>query len=77
MIERPGIVMSSTSTYNAKGVTIAARNLPGRWYVKLTGAENSKYNFDVTVYYGANMEDNMKNDNIDTNFTNGKWNYNA
>ncbi|XP_071626964.1 uncharacterized protein [Temnothorax longispinosus] len=68
-VERPRIVMSLGSTYNTKGVAIGARNLPDKWCLKLTGVENSKYNFDVTAYYGANEEDNMKDDIIDPNFT--------
>lgn len=74
MVERPEIGMSLASKYNTKGVAIGARNLSGvRWCVKLTGVENSKYNFDVTAYYEANKEDNVKN-NIGTNFMSGKWN---
>lgn len=72
MVERSEIVMSSVSTYNTTGVAIGARNLPGRWCVKLTGVENSKYNFDVIAYYKANEEDNMRDDSTGTNFTSGK-----
>lgn len=73
MVERPGIVMSLANKYNTKGMAVGARNLSGRWCIKLTGVENSKYNFDVIAYYGINKEDNVKN-NIDTNFMSGKWN---
>lgn len=72
MVERSEIVMSSASTYNTTGVTIGARNLSGRWCVKLTGMKSSKYNFDVIAYYKANKEDNMRDDNIGINFTDGK-----
>ncbi|XP_011633440.1 uncharacterized protein LOC105424741 isoform X2 [Pogonomyrmex barbatus] len=68
-IERPGMVMSSASIYNEKGVVIGARNLPGRWCVKLTGVENSKYDFYVIAYYKAS-EENRKNNIINTNSTN-------
>ncbi|XP_011878705.1 PREDICTED: uncharacterized protein LOC105567991 isoform X2 [Vollenhovia emeryi] len=70
MVERPGVVMSLASTYNTKGVAVGARNLPGRWYVKLTGVENSKYDFDVIAYYAANKEDSIRDDITDTDFTN-------
>jgi len=77
VIQKPGIVISLTSTYNPKGLAIGARNLPGRWCVKLTGVENSKYNFDVIAYYGANKENNTRENNIsDIHSTSGKQNSN-
>jgi len=69
-------VISLTSTYNPKGVAIGARNLPGRWCVKLTGVENSKYDFDVIAYYEANKESNTRDDISDINSTSGKQNSN-
>lgn len=57
-VQGPGVVMSLVSTYNTKRVAIGARNLTGRWCVKLTGVENLKYNFDVIAYYGTNKKNN-------------------
>ncbi|KAL0130095.1 hypothetical protein PUN28_002005 [Cardiocondyla obscurior] len=69
MVEMPGIVMSLTSTHNTKGVAVGARSLWGRWCLKLTGVENSNYNFDVIAYYGKNKKDNTKINMIDPTFT--------
>lgn len=70
--------MSLTSTHNTKGVAIGARTLPGKWCVKLSEVENSKYNLDVIAYYGENKENSTRNDLIDTSptHTTGKQNCN-
>ncbi|KYN33144.1 hypothetical protein ALC56_12477, partial [Trachymyrmex septentrionalis] len=70
MIQRPEIVISLASIYNTKGVAVGARNLPDRLCVKLMGMENSKYNMDVIAYYGANKENNTRDDIININSIN-------
>ncbi|KYN10811.1 hypothetical protein ALC57_17011 [Trachymyrmex cornetzi] len=71
MIERPEIVISLASIYNTKGVAVGARNVPDRLCIKLTGMENSKYNMDVITYYGANKENNARDDIINVNSISG------
>lgn len=68
--------MSLARTYDTKGVAIGARNPPpGGWLVKLTGVENSKYNLDVTGYFGAKKEINTRNEIIDVKSMSGKRNW--
>ncbi|XP_014485039.1 PREDICTED: uncharacterized protein LOC106749772 isoform X2 [Dinoponera quadriceps] len=65
-MRRSGITMSLARTYDMKGVVIGARNPPpGGWVAKLAGVENSKYNFDVTGYFGASEENNTRDEIID------------
>ncbi|XP_032672396.1 uncharacterized protein LOC116844660 isoform X2 [Odontomachus brunneus] len=72
-MRRPGITMSLARTYDMKGVAIDARNPPpGGYLMKLTGVENSKYNFDVTGYFGTSERNNTRNEIIDVKFTSGK-----
>lgn len=75
-MRRPGITMSLARTYDMKGVAIDARNPPpGGYLVKLTGVEDSKYNLDVTGYFGASERNNTRNEIIDVKSTSGKRNW--
>ncbi|XP_019701264.2 uncharacterized protein LOC105192540 isoform X2 [Harpegnathos saltator] len=70
-MQRPAITISLARMYDAKGVTIGARNPPpGGWLVKLTGVENSKYNLGVTSYFGASEENYTKNEIISVRLMN-------